>query len=102
MIAGRQYWVIIWYLILALGVLGLWTGVFWGRRTHWKNLDEVLRAAGTIAVSVGMLLLLYEVPGWTSEALLVASLLCFLMALISGRRPPRRRSDSDDNDSESP
>lgn len=97
MIAGRQYWIIIWYLILALGLLGLWAGVFWGRRTRWKNLDEVLRAVGTIAVSAGMLLLLYDVGGWTSEALLVASLLCFLLALISGRRTPHRHRISDDD-----
>lgn len=98
MIAGRQYWIIIWYLILALGVLGLWAGVFWGRRTQWKNKDEVLRAIGTIAVSVGMLLLLQEQGGWFAEALLVGSLVCFLMALVSGRRTPRRsrRPDADD------
>jgi hypothetical protein len=101
MIAGRQYWIIIWYLILALGVLGLWSGLFWGRRTQWKNLDEILRAIGTVAVSLGMLLLLYDIGGWTSEALLVASLLCFLMALLSGRRTPRRRraTDHDPDDS---
>ncbi len=96
MIAGRQYWIIIWYLILALGLLGFWAGVFWGRRTGWKNLDEVLRAVGTIAVSVGMLLLLHDRGGWLGEALLVTSLLCFLLALISGRRTPSRRRELDD------
>lgn len=92
MIVGRQYWIIIWYAILALGFLGLWAGVFWGRRTDWENLDEVLRAAGTISVSVGMLLLLNDRGGWFGEALLVTSLLCFLLALIYGRRQTRRRA----------
>lgn len=101
MIVGRQYWIIIWYAILALGILGLWAGVFWGRRTAWENLDEVLRAGGTISVSVGMLLLLHDRGGWFGEALLVASLLCFLLALIYGRRqarrrPPRPRPDPED------
>lgn len=95
MIAGRQYWILIWYGILALGVLGLWAGVFWGRRTAWKNLDEVLRACGTIAVSAGMLLLLYDRGGWLGEALLVTALLAFIMALISARRQPRERRDDD-------
>ncbi len=92
MIVGRQYWIIIWYAILALGLLGLWAGVFWGRRTAWENLDEVLRAGGTISVSVGMLLLLQDRGGWFGEALLVTSLLCFLLALIYGRRQTRRRA----------
>lgn len=99
MIAGRQYWIIIWYGILALGLLGLWAGVFWGRRTRWENLDEVLRAAGTIAVSVGMLLLLHDRGGWLGEALLVASLLSFLLALIYGRRQSRRRPPASSPDS---
>lgn len=101
MIAGRQYWIIIWYLILALGLLGLWSSVFWGLRTQWKNFDEVLRAAGTIAVSVGMLLLLNDVGGWVGEALLVASLICFLLALIYGRRARGpQRDDADDEASD--
>lgn len=90
MIAGRQYWILIWYGILALGLLGLWAGVFWGRRTAWKNLDELLRAIGTVAVSLGMLLLLYDWGGWVGEALLVVSLLLFVLALIYSRRPSRR------------
>jgi len=92
MIAGRQYWIMIWYGILALGILGLWAGVFWAQRTGWKNVDEVLRALGTIAVSVGMLLLLYDRGGWVGELLLVTSLLCFLLALVLGRRRVARRA----------
>lgn len=100
MIAGRQYWIIIWYGILALGLLGLWAGVFWGRKTGWENLDEVLRACGTIAVSVGMLLLLNDRGGWLGEALLVGSLLSFILALIYGRRQARRRPASSTDDGE--
>jgi len=102
MIAGRQYWIIIWYLILALGALGVWAGVFWGRRTRWENLDEVLRALGTIAVSTGMLLLLHDRGGWLGEALLVASLLCFLLALVYGRNSARRKPEPTDDSPEEP
>lgn len=102
MIAGRQYWILIWYGILALGLLGLWAGVFWGRRTGWENLDEVLRAIGTIAVSVGMLLLLHDRGGWLGEALLVGSLLSFILALVYGRRQPRRRASPPPADSGDP
>jgi len=27
------------------GLLGLGASAHWGRRTHWRNVDEVLRAA---------------------------------------------------------
>ena len=63
MVAGRKYWILIWYGILLLGVLGLWASLYWARRTAWKNVDEVLRAVGTILVSVGMLLLLHQPAG---------------------------------------
>jgi hypothetical protein len=68
MVAGRKYWILIWYGILLLGVLGLWASLYWARRTAWKNVDEVLRAVGTILVSVGMLLLLHQPAGprWTT------------------------------------
>jgi len=73
-IVGRRFWILIWYGILVLGILGLIASVHWGRRTHWKNVDEVLRAVGTILVSVGMLVLLYPLPWvyteWLGEGLL--------------------------------
>ncbi|HEU5168890.1 MAG TPA: hypothetical protein VFU46_00045 [Gemmatimonadales bacterium] len=96
MVAGRKYWIVIWYGILFLGVLGLWASLYWARRTAWKNVDEVLRAVGTILVSVGMLLLLHKPAGplWetTGEILLVDALICFVAAFILGRRGERERA----------
>ncbi|HEX2450793.1 MAG TPA: hypothetical protein VHJ69_06620, partial [Gemmatimonadales bacterium] len=93
MVAGRKYWILIWYGILLLGVLGLWASVYWARRTAWKNVDEVLRGAGTILVSVGMLLLLHQPAGplWetTGELLLGDALSCFVAAFVRGRRRDR-------------
>ena len=42
MIAGRQYWIIIWYLILALGLLGFWAGVFWGSAEELPPIQDSL------------------------------------------------------------
>lgn len=96
MVAGRKYWILIWYGILLLGVLGLWASLYWARRTSWKNVDEVLRGVGTILVSVGMLLLLHQPAGplWstTGEILLVDALICFVAAFILGRRRERERA----------
>ena len=89
MVAGRRIWIVIWYGILLLGILGFWASVYWGRQTHWKNLDELLRACGTIAAAVGMLILLYGVDGWMGEALLLAALFFFGLAFLFGRRRTR-------------
>jgi len=89
LVAGRGIWIVIWYGILFLGILGFWASVYWGRQTHWKNLDELLRACGTVTVAVGMLLLLYGVNGWIGEGLLVAALVCFGFAFLLGRRRTR-------------
>jgi hypothetical protein len=95
MIVGRRYWILIWYGILLLGVLGLGASVHWGRRTHWRNVDEVLRATGTILVSVGMLILLYPLhrsyAGLLGELLLAVALVCFVAAFILGRQAERER-----------
>ena len=90
MIPGLRYWILIWYGILLLGVVGLGGALYWGRQTHWKNLDEVFRGVGTIMVSVGMLLLLYQVQIGLGQLLLVLALACFVLAFIFGRRVPRR------------
>jgi hypothetical protein len=90
MIAGLRYWILIWYGILLLGVVGLGGALYWGRQTHWKNLDEVFRGVGTIAVSVGMLLLLYQVKIGLGQLLLVLALACFVLAFIFGRRVERK------------
>ena len=95
MIAGRRYWIVIWYGILLLGLLGLVASVHWGRRTHWRNLDEVLRAIGTILVSIGMLVLLYPLrwvyAGLLGEVLLAVALIAFGAAFILGRQSERER-----------
>jgi len=99
MVRGRRYWIVIWYGILLLGVLGVWSSIYWGRQAHWKNLDELLRSVGTILVSAGMLLLLYGVAQWVGQLLLVASLLCFVFALVWGRKhpsPPVPREEADE------
>ena len=88
MVIGRRYWIAIWYGILFLGVLGLGASIYWGRQTHWRNTDELLRAIGTIAVSAGMLLLLNEVAESVGELLLLASLVVFILAFVWGRRHP--------------
>jgi predicted MFS family arabinose efflux permease len=89
LVAGRRIWIVIWYGILLLGILGFWASIYWGRQTHWKNLDELLRACGTIAAAVGMLLLLYGSEGWAGEALLLVALVFFGLAFLFGRRRTR-------------
>ena len=95
MIVGRRYWILIWYGILLLGVLGLIASVHWGRRTHWRNLDEVLRAIGTILVSIGMLVLLYPLrwayAGLLGETLLGVALVAFGAAFVLGRQAEQER-----------
>ncbi len=86
MIAGQRFWILIWYGILLLGVVGLGGALFWGKRTQWKNLDEIFRGIGTMAVSIGMLLLLYRVGVGVGQFLLIFALTCFILAFILGRR----------------
>lgn len=93
MIAGRKYWILIWYGILLLGLMGLGGALFWGRQTHWRNLDEVFRGIGTITVSVGMLLLLYGVWTGVGQLLLAIAVACFILAFIFGRKPEKPRSE---------
>lgn len=100
MVAGRGFWIIIWYGIMLLGLLGLGASIYWARETHWKNLDELLRAIGTIVVSTGMLLLLYGVASVLGQVLLVVALVCFVLAFIFGRKfgsSPEQDPDSDDH-----
>lgn len=88
---GRRYWILIWWGILALGVVGLVGALHWGIKTKWRNLDEVLRGIGTITVSVGMILLLNQTGGGAGETLLLAALIAFILAFALGRekkKPP--------------
>jgi hypothetical protein len=106
MVAGRSYWVAIWYGILFLGVLGLGSSLYWGRQTHWKNLDELLRAIGTITVSIGMLLLLKGLLSFLGQLLLLLALICFIIAFVLGRKlgpaPTERDTDDDYDDDPRP
>ena len=86
MVVGRRFWNLIWYGILLLGMLGLVPSLYWGRRTHWKNLDELIRAVGTIAVSIGMLMLLNGIGGALGEVFMVFALACFVAAFVLGRK----------------
>ncbi len=90
---GRKYWILIWYGILLLGLMGLGGALFWGRQTHWRNLDEIFRGIGTISVSLGMLLLLYRVLTGAGMLLLAVAVACFVLAFIFGRKPDRPRAD---------
>ncbi len=83
---GRSYWILIWYGILTLGVVGLLAALYWGRRTRGKNLDEILRVIGTTTISLGMLLLLNRMAGGAAQILLLAALVSFVLAFIVGRR----------------
>lgn len=86
---GKRWWILIWYGILLLGVVGLVMAVDWGRQTRWRNLDEILRGIGTITVSVGMLLLLHGTGGGAGQTLLLAALIAFVLAFAVGREPRR-------------
>ena len=93
MVFGRQYWIWIWYGIFLLGLLGLIASVYWGRRTHFKNLEEIFRAVGTILVSLGMVFLLRQIWVLLGQILLVVALGCFVAAFILGRRAEAARGD---------
>ena len=99
-IIGRGYWILIWYGILTIGVVGLLAALYWAKQTQGKNFDEILRAVGTITISIGMLLLLYGLDGGAGQVLLVVALLCFIAAIVVGRRtrPPQSARDPGDDD----
>lgn len=94
-VPGRWIWIAIWVGLLLLGVVGLIGAVQWGRETHWRNLDEVLRGAGTILVSAGMILFLQGSAQLVGLFLMFLSLICFVSAFMAGKRvdegspPPR-------------
>ncbi len=100
MVAGRGFWIVIWYGIMLLGLLGLGASIYWARETGWKNLDELLRAVGTIVVSTGMLLLLYGVATGVGQVLLIVALICFVLAFIFGRKYGAIRTQRPDRDDE--
>ena len=89
MIAGRRYWILIWYGFLLVGVVGAIASAYWGRQTHGRNLDEILRAVGTIFISAGMLLLLYGTAIRIGEVLVGVALFLFIGAFWVGRTADR-------------
>ncbi len=89
MIAGRRYWILIWYGFLLIGVAGAVASAYWGRRHPGRNVDEVLRAVATILLSVGMLLLLYDVATMVGRVLLGVAVALFFAAFWVGRRTGR-------------
>jgi hypothetical protein len=86
MVVGRRYWIYIWYAMLLIGILGLGASVYWARRTNWRNLDEFLRALGTVLVSLGMLTLLYGGQDVVGTALMVGAVGAFIAAFVVGRQ----------------
>jgi len=85
MIAGRRYWILIWYGFLLVGVVGAVASAYWGRQTRGRNLDEILRAVGTVVLSIGMLLLLYGTATLAGKILVGVALLLFIGAFWAGR-----------------
>jgi len=90
MIAGRRYWILIWYGFLLVGVAGAVASAYWGRRTHGRNLGEILRAFATILLSIGMLLQLQDVAVLAGRVLLGVALALFLGAFWADRAKHRQ------------
>ena len=88
-VPGRMLWIVLWYAILALGSLGLLGAFFWGPDLRWRNLDELLRGAGTVVASSGMLTVLHGADALVGRALLLLAVGIFASAYGVG--DPRRR-----------
>ena len=86
---GRTLWIVLWYSILALGSLGLLGALLWGPDLRWRNLDELLRGAGTVVVSAGMLMVLHGADPVLGRVLLLCAVGTFATAYAVG--DPRRR-----------
>ncbi len=85
-VPGRWVWIAIWVGLLVLGTVGLIGAVQWGRETHWRNLDEILRGAGTVLVSAGMIFFLQGISQIVGLLLMFLSLICFVGAFMAGKR----------------
>ena len=70
----------------ALGLLGAWA---WGRRTGWRNRDEVVRGFGTIFLSIGMLFLLNGTALKLGAGLVGLATVTFIVAFLQGSRLKR-------------
>lgn len=92
-ILGLGFWIFAWYVILLVGTLGLLGAWAWGRRTGWRNRDEIVRGFGTIFLSLGMLLLLYGTALRLGASLVGLATGAFVVAFLQGsklRRPSLR------------
>ncbi|HMV33742.1 MAG: hypothetical protein U0104_12710 [Gemmatimonadales bacterium] len=83
---GRWIWVWVWGALLVVGLLGLAGALQWGRETHWKNMDEILRGLGTVLVSVGMIFFLKGISQLGGIILIFLALACFVAAMLAGKR----------------
>ena len=92
MVAGRRISIFIWYGMLVLGLLGLVASVYWARRTHWRNLDEFLRAIGTVLVSLGMIVLLRGSGDVIGTSLMIGAVGAFIAAFVVGGDGRGRRA----------
>ena len=88
-IPGLEFWIAVWYVILAIGGMGLAGAWMWARRLQWSNWDEVLRGVGTVLISVAMLSFLQFHLVDAGRVLLVLGIASFAMA-IRHRRPRHR------------
>ena len=73
-------------LVGAMGLLGAWA---WGRRTGWRNRDEIVRGFGTIFLSVGMLLLLHGIALRVGAGLVGLATATFVVAFLQGSKLKR-------------
>ncbi len=89
---GRWIWVWVWAALLIVGLLGLAGALQWGRETHWKNMDEILRGLGTVLVSLGMIFFLKGISQLGGIILAFLALACFVAAMLASKR------DGDDPD----
>jgi hypothetical protein len=92
-ILGLRFWIFAWYVILLMGALGLLGAWAWGRRTGWRNRDEVVRGFGTILLSIGMLFLLTGTALKLGAGLVGLATVTFIVAFLQCsrlKRPPLR------------
>ena len=88
-ILGLRFWIFAWYVILLVGAMGLLGAWAWGRRTGWRNRDEVVRGFGTIVLSLGMLLLLNGIAIRLAAGLVGLATGCFIVAFLQGSKLKR-------------
>lgn len=89
-ILGLRFWIIVWYVILGIGSMGLIGASLWAWRARWANWDELLRGVGTVATSLGMLSLLQHISVEAGQYLLILAVVSFGLAFLHGR--PRDRT----------